>query len=215
MAQHRPALPEATAPSGDVHLREHLVAREHLLQGHFLQVRRDTVRLPDASHATREYVVHPGAVMIVPLLRDADGTQRVVMERQYRHPLGQVILEFPAGKRDGGEDLLLCAQRELREETGYSARQWAHAGVMHPLVAYSDEFIDIWFARDLVAGERQLDPGEFLDVTALTMPELLQCCCDGRITDGKTLAGALWLQNITSGAWSLDWQRGMPSPGAG
>lgn len=214
MAQHRPANPQAAEPAGDAHLREHLVAREQLLKGDFLQVRRDTVRLPDASQATREYVVHPGAVMVVPLLRGADDTEQVVMERQYRHPLGQVILEFPAGKRDGGEDLLLCAQRELREETGYSARQWAHAGVMHPLVAYSDEFIDIWFARDLVAGERHLDPGEFLDVTALTLPELLRCCRDGRVTDGKTLAGALWLQNVTSGAWTLDWQSGTPPDAA-
>jgi ADP-ribose pyrophosphatase len=204
----------ATAPA-DQHLREHTVEREQLLQGHFLQVRRDTVRLPDDSLATREYVVHPGAVMIIPLLFDADGNVRVVMERQYRHPLGQVILEFPAGKRDGAEDLLLCAQRELREETGYSARQWAHAGVMHPLVAYSDEFIDIWFARDLVAGERHLDPGEFLDVTTTTLPELLHCCSDGRVTDGKTLVGALWLQNVTSGAWTLDWRTDAPAATAG
>lgn len=207
--------PGAAEPTGETHLREHTVAREQLLRGHFLQVRRDTVRLPDDSHATREYVVHPGAVMIVPLLDDAQGLPRVVLERQYRHPLAQVILEFPAGKRDGAEDLLLCAQRELREETGYSARQWAHAGVMHPLVAYSDEFIDIWFARDLVSGERQLDAGEFLDVISLTLPELLQCCRDGRITDGKTLAGALWLQNVASGAWSLDWHPGMPAGAAG
>ncbi len=183
-----------------------MVQRQQLLQGHFLQVRRDTVRLPDASHATREYVVHPGAVMIVPLLTDTDGTIRVVLERQYRHPIGQVMLEFPAGKRDGAEDLFLCAQRELREETGYSAREWAHAGVLHPQIAYSDEFIDIWFARGLSHGERHLDPGEFLDVTSATLPELLQYCRDGRVTDGKTVAGALWLQNLVSGAWTLDWR---------
>ncbi len=204
----------AAEPAGDAHLREQTVTREQLLQGRFLQVRRDTVRLPDNSHATREYVVHPGAVMIVPMLDDADGQLRVVLERQYRHPLGQVILEFPAGKRDGTEDLLLCAQRELREETGYSARQWAHGGLIHPLVAYSDEFIDIWFARDLVLGERQLDQGEFLDVTSLTLPELLQQCRDGRITDGKTFAGALWLQNLASGAWTLDWGDGMATAAA-
>ena len=190
----------------DAHLREHTVEREQLLQGHFLQVRRDTVRLPDASLATREYVVHPGAVMVIPLLTDGDGDLRIVMERQYRHPLGQVIVEFPAGKRDGDEDLWLCAQRELREETGYRAREWAHAGVMHPLVAYSDETIDIWFARGLSQGVRQLDPGEFLDVTSASLSELLQFCRDGRITDGKTLAGALWLQNVVSGAWTLNWR---------
>lgn len=189
--------------------------RQLLLQGRFLQVRRDTVRLPDASHATREYVVHPGAVMIVPLLVGDAGEMRVVLERQYRHPIGQVMLEFPAGKRDAGEDLLRCAQRELREETGYSAREWAHAGVMHPQIAYSDEFIDIWFAQGLSPGERQLDPGEFLDVTTASLPELLQHCRDGRVTDGKTLAGCLWLQNFASGAWCLDWQDACACPAAG
>ena len=203
-----------TPESADAHLVESVVQRQQLLQGHFLQVRRDTVRLPDASLATREYVVHPGAVMIVPLLTEAEGEWRAVMERQYRHPVGHVILEFPAGKRDGSEDLLLCAQRELREETGYTAREWAHAGVMHPLVAYSDEFIDIWFARGLSQGERQLDPGEFLDVVSASLAELLQYCRDGRVTDGKTLAGALWLQNVASGAWQLDWRVATASPPA-
>lgn len=203
------------AASADTHLVESVVQREQLLQGHFLHVRRDTVRLPDASHATREYVVHPGAVMIVPLLTEADGGWRVVMERQYRHPIGHVMLEFPAGKRDGAEDLLLCAQRELREETGYTAREWAHAGVIHPLVAYSDEFIDIWFARGLSQGERALDPGEFLDVVSASLAELLQSCRNGRVTDGKTLAGALWLQNVAAGAWPLDWRADSASPAAG
>mgnify|MGYP003642875729 CR=1 FL=1 len=189
--------------------------RESLLQGHFLRVLRDTVRLPDGGEATREYVLHPGAVLIVPLLSGADGVLRVVLERQYRHPVGRVMLEYPAGKRDGQEDLLLCARRELREETGYTAREWAHAGVMHPVAAYSDEFIDIWFARDLTAGERQLDPGEFLDVTTATVPELLQYCRDGRITDAKTLASTLWLQNLLSGAWTLDWQADPDSTAAG
>lgn len=211
---HRPGHSPATQPA-DAHLREHLVGRQQLLQGNFLRVQRDTVRLPDGGHATREYVLHPGAVMIVPLLAQDPDAIRVVLERQYRHPLGQVMLEFPAGKRDGAEDLLACARRELREETGYSAREWAHAGVMHPLVAYSDEFIDIWFARGLSLGERQLDAGEFLDVTSATLPELLQYCRDGVVTDGKTLVAALWLQNLASGAWPLVWQGDTDRPAAG
>ena len=194
--------------SDDAHLREETLASQELFKGRLLHAFRDTVRLPDGSEATREYVVHPGAVMIVALLTDAQGDLRVVLERQYRHPIGKVMLEFPAGKRDGGEDLLLCAQRELREETGYRAAEWAHAGVLHPLIAYSDEFIDIWFARGLVAGERALDPGEFLDVVTATVPELLQWCRDGQVTDGKTLAASLWLQNIVSGVWALDWRAG-------
>ncbi len=199
-------VPRASSGQPDAHLLEHTVERQELLSGDFLRVRRDTVALPDGVHVTREYVVHPGAVMIVPLLTDAQGKLRVVLERQYRHPIGKVMLEFPAGKRDGDEDLLLCAQRELREETGYRATEWAHAGTLHPLIAYSDEFIDIWFARGLIAGEPALDPGEFLDVFTATLPELLQWSRDGQVTDGKTLVASLWLQNIVSGAWTLDWR---------
>lgn len=195
-----------SALGDDSHLAERLVCGEQVLQGDFLRVRRDTVALPDGSHATREYVVHPGAVMIVPLLGDLAQDMRMVLERQHRYPIGKVMLEFPAGKLDPGEDLLLCAQRELREETGYRARQWAHAGLLHPLPAYSDEFIDIWFARDLHLGERALDDGEFIDVVSATLPELLQYCRDGRVTDAKTLIATLWLQNLASGTWQLDWQ---------
>jgi ADP-ribose pyrophosphatase len=126
-----------------------------------------------------------------------------------------VITEFPAGKLDPGEDLWLCAQRELREETGYRAAEWAHAGLMHPLVAYSTEFIDVWFARGLSLGERSLDEGEFLDVITASVDEVLQWCRDGTITDGKTLVGALWLQNLVSGAWSLDWKNTASAPQAG
>ncbi len=185
----------------DAHLRETRVDSEELLRGNFLHAFRDTVRLPDGSVATREYVIHPGAVMVIAELPDG----KLVLERQFRYPVQSVMVEFPAGKLDAGEASLVCARRELLEETGYTAKQWARAGVLHPVISYSTEFIDIWFARDLTAGQRQLDPGEFLDVFSATADELLQWCRDGRVTDAKTLSGALWLQNVRSGAWPLDW----------
>lgn len=191
--------------AADHHLTEHKVAGEKILQGNFLQAMRDTVRLPDGGQASREYVVHPGAVAVIPMFTDPAGDLRLVLERQFRYPLGRVMVEFPAGKVDPGEDLWLCAQRELREETGYSASEWAHAGVMNPVPAYSTECIDIWFARGLTLGARQLDAGEFLEVITATPAELLQWCRDGTVTDAKTLAGALWLQNVLSGAWTLNW----------
>lgn len=194
--------------AGDGHLREQPVARQDLLHGDFLHVVRDTVRLPDGAGATREYILHPGAVMVIALLDDG----QVVLERQYRHPTRQVFIEFPAGKLDPGEDRLACAQRELVEETGYRARQWAHAGQLHPCISYSDEFIDIWFARGLSAGTRQLDAGEFLEVFSATPAQLLAWCREGRVTDAKTLTGALWLQNVLSGAWELDWQLPSAAP---
>ncbi len=184
------------------HLKEDTIASEWLLQGNFLKVKRDTIRLPDGHQATREYVVHPGAVVVVPLLDDG----RVVLERQYRYPIGRVMIEFPAGKLDEGEDPLVCGQRELLEETGYRAREWAHAGAMHLAVAYSTEIIHLYFARGLTLGERQLDHGEFLDVFSATPAELLEWCRDGSVTDAKTLTCAVWMQNVLSGAWPLSWQ---------
>lgn len=187
------------------HLQEHCVRSQELLKGGFLHALRDEVRLPDGSLTQREYIVHPGAVMIVPLLEDG-ANPLVLLERQYRYPLRQTLVEFPAGKLDPGETALACAQRELREETGYTAREWARAGVLHPVVAYSTEHIDIWFARGLQAGERQLDAGEFLDVFSARLQELSDWCRSGRVTDAKTLIGLLWLQNVHAGVWTLDWQ---------
>lgn len=194
-----PVSPPGASP--DSHLREEKISSQELLRGHFLHAFRDTVRLPDGREASREYVRHPGAVMIIAQLNDG----RLVLERQYRYPVQSVMIEFPAGKLDPGELSLACARRELLEETGYSAASWAHAGVMHPVISYSTEFIDIWFAKDLVAGERKLDAGEFLDVFTASPAELLQWCRDGQVTDAKTLTGILWLQNVLSGAWTLDW----------
>lgn len=193
----------------DAHLRETPLARSELLRGHFLHVVRDTVQLPSGKEATREFVLHPGAVMVIGLLDDG----RVVLERQYRHPMQSVMVEFPAGKLDAGETGLVCAQRELLEETGYSALEWAYAGQLAPTIAYSDERIGIWFARGLSLGERRLDDGEFLDVFAAAPEELQAWCRSGDVIDGKTLVGALWLQNVLSGAWSLDWS-GVPRPSA-
>jgi ADP-ribose pyrophosphatase len=163
------------------------------------------VTLPNGVRTVREFVVHPGAVMVVPLLHDANGDVRVVLERQFRYPVNQVMIEFPAGKLDVGEESLHCAKRELREETGYRASSWACAGLLHPVISYSTEVIDIWFAKGLELGERHLDDGEFLDVFTATPTDLLAWCRDGKVTDAKTLTAALWLQNVLSGAWTLDW----------
>jgi ADP-ribose pyrophosphatase len=192
----------------DDHLRETTLERVELLRGRFLHVVRDVVRLPSGAQATREFVLHPGAVMVVGLLDDG----RVVLERQYRHPMQKVMIEFPAGKIDAGENTLACAQRELQEETGYTAREWAYAGRLAPTIGYSDEVIEIWFARGLVLGERRLDDGEFLDVFAASPAQVQDWCRSGDIEDGKTLTGALWLHHVLQGTWALDWQAAPGSP---
>lgn len=199
------AAPDATSPTDDRHLREDCVTSTQVYRGHFLDVRRDTVRLPDGGEAAREYIVHPGAVMIVPLLDDG----RLVVERQFRYPLHRAFIEFPAGKLDAGEPVLHCAVRELAEETGYRAREWARAGLLHNAIAYSDEGIEVWFARGLMAGERHLDAGEFLDVATITLEELEAMAASGELTDAKTLIGMLWLTHWRAGRWVLQWQ---PAP---
>jgi ADP-ribose pyrophosphatase len=194
----------------DAHLKEEGIASELLFKGNFLEAKRDTVRLPDGKTATREYIVHPGAVVVVPLLDDG----RVAMVRQYRYPLDRVMTEFPAGKLDAGEDPLLCGLRELQEETGYTAREWAHAGAMHLAVAYSTEIIHIYFARGLTLGSQQLDHEEFVELTTATPAQLLDWCRDGTVSDAKTLTCTVWLQNVLSGAWTLDWKSAdLPSAG--
>lgn len=194
----------ATDP--DAHLREDRLESEQVYLGNFLDVRRDLVRLPNGATASREYIVHPGAVMIVPLLDDG----RLVIERQYRYPVAQVMVEFPAGKLEAGEPPLACAIRELAEETGYRATEWARAGILHNAIAYSTEGIEIWFARGLTVGAHQLDEGEFLDVGTATLEELEEAARAGTLTDVKTLVGLLWLRHWREGRWTLAWSS--PSP---
>ena len=190
----------------DALLREETLISDQVYRGAFLDVRRDQIRLPDGGHAQREYIVHPGAVMVVPVLEDG----RLVVERQWRYPLARVMLEFPAGKLEPGEHPLHCAIRELIEETGYRAREWARAGVLHNAIAYSNEAIEVWFARGLTPGERALDAGEFLEVGAASLEELDELARRGELTDAKTLIGMSWLQNWRSGRWTLDWRPAAP-----
>ncbi len=184
-------------------LKETCLDSQVAWRGHLLDVRIDRVRLPDGREATREYIVHPGAVMIIPIL-DAN---HVVMERQYRYPMGRAMLEMPAGKIDAGEAPWLCARRELQEETGYQATEWACAGILHNAIAYSTEGIEIWFARGLIGGDKQLDSGEFLDVLTLSDDALDAGVTDGSITDAKTMIALLYLQKYRAGLLSLTWTR--------
>ena len=193
---------DSPAERADAHLREDCVHSSQVYRGHFLDVRRDEVSLPDGSRSVREYIVHPGAVMVIPLLDDG----RLVVARQFRYPMGRVMLEFPAGKLDAGEAPLDCAVRELTEETGYRAREWARAGILHNAIAYSTEGIEVWFARGLTAGAPKLDAGEFLEVGSASLDELEAAAGEGALTDAKTLVGLLWLRQWREGRWPVVWQ---------
>jgi ADP-ribose pyrophosphatase len=181
----------------DSHLRETRIDGNVAYDGHFLKVTRDRISLPDGKETHREFIRHPGAVVILPLLDDG----RVLLERQFRYPNGRVFVEFPAGKIDAGEASLASAKRELEEETGYTASEWHFVCTIHNAIAYSDEHLDLFLARGLTAGEAKLDEGEFLDTFTATVPELLDMVKRGEITDVKTVIGTFWLEKFAAGTW--------------
>ncbi len=181
----------------DKHLKETLVSGELVYDGSLLKVRRDTVSLPDGKLTTREYFRHPGAVVVIPVFDDGS----VLLERQFRYPPDRVFIELPAGKLDAGEDPLLCAQRELREETGYTASSWQFVCTIHNAIAYSDEHLEIYLARGLTQGEAALDEEEFLEVFSLPFDQLMDLIRQGQVTDVKTMIGAFWLDKINRGEW--------------
>lgn len=180
------------------HLHEETLASEQVFDGKLLDVRRDRVRLPDGNEGVREYIVHPGAVVIIPVLDNGD----LLFERQYRYPVGRAFLELPAGKIDPGEEINATATRELLEETGYEAAEWRYLGVMHPCIGYSNERIEIFLARRLTqVSAPQLDHEEFLDILPLSMGEALAAIQAGELTDAKTITALFWAEKILSGVW--------------
>ena len=173
-------------------LVEHPISSATKFRGRLLHLKEDKVRLPDGNEAKREYIVHPGAVAIIAVTDDG----KIIMERQYRYPLHQDFVEIPAGKIDEGEEELVTAQRELEEETGYVASRWKHLITTHPCIGYSNERIEFFLAEGLTLKGHHREPGEFLDVFTLPLPEVLEWIRNGKITDTKTITGLLWYEKF-------------------
>jgi ADP-ribose pyrophosphatase len=171
-------------------LEEKFVSGEEVFHGKLLRVRRDVVRLPDGSQGAREYILHPGAVLIVPLFGDG----RVLLERQFRYPHHREFIELPAGKKEAGEPPLETAKRELLEETGYAAAEWRCFGIIHNAIGYSNEGIEMYLATGLEKREPKLDAGEFLEIFDLKLETAIEMVRDGRITDAKTVSALLWVK---------------------
>jgi ADP-ribose pyrophosphatase len=178
-------------------LDETTVDSRLVYEGIFLRVKRDRACLPDGSIREREFIQHPGAAAM--LVLDDDG--RVLIERQFRYPMGRVYVEIPAGKLDAGEASLQTAKRELLEETGYVAREWAFLTQIHPAIGFADEILDIYIARDLTLQQAQLDQGEFLEIEWVTLEWLFGEVAAGRIHDVKTQIAVLRLEKMVSGQW--------------
>ncbi len=174
----------------ELDLTEHLISSETIASGGMLTAKRDQVRLPNGNTSQREYVMHPGAVVVVPLLPSGN----VILERQFRYPLHQVFVELPAGKIDAGEDILITGQRELLEETGYSAGNWVNLGYQYPCIGYSNEVIHMYLASELSAGQHQRDSDESLEVFDLPFDDCLKMIQSGEITDGKTIVAIFFAE---------------------
>jgi ADP-ribose pyrophosphatase len=179
-------------------LTEKKIDGKVMYDGNFITVCKDNVLLPDGSTSTREYITHPGAVAVLALLDNG----KLVMERQYRYPLQREFIELPAGKIDDDEDILLCAQRELLEETGYVAREWIHLTTAWPCIGYADECMEYFLARGLTHEGSRLDDGEFLEVFELSLEDALEWVRAGKISDSKTIVGLFWLDKVLNGVWS-------------
>lgn len=178
-------------------LTETCISSETLVKGKLLHAKRDKVRLPNGVETEREYIVHPGAVLVIPVLPDG----RLVMERQFRYALHRTFIELPAGKIDPNEDPLETGKRELLEETGYTAKQWQLLTSLNPCIGYCDEVIHVYLARELTAGKPQNDVDEVLDIFTMSLPEAMEVMRRGEITDGKTMIALFWAEKHLSGSW--------------
>ena len=181
----------------DVGLTEVCLTSELVLEGGMLRVKRDQVRLPSGNQSQREFIMHPGAVLVIPLLDNGN----LLLERQFRYPLNRVFIELPAGKIDPDEAILVTGQRELLEETGYTAQEWVYLGLQHPCIGYSDEVIYMFIARGLLAGEAMQDEDEQLELFEASLDACLEMVATQQITDAKTILALMYLEKHLQGIW--------------
>lgn len=168
-------------------LSETRIASVQLVDGLLMKAYRDEVRLPNGETGVREYIKHPGAVIMIPVFENGD----TMLIRQFRYPVGKTFYELPAGKLDGNEDKDTAAQRELAEEIGFRAGKLNLIGSFYPCIGYSDERMWLYLGEDLRPVEAQGDSDEFLETKRLPMTEAIAMVRRGEIDDMKTVAALL------------------------
>lgn len=170
-----------------MNLTEKTLKKNTIYTGRIINVRNDTALLPNGKTAAREVVEHPGGVTVAALTPEHE----LLFVRQFRYPYGEELLELPAGKLERGEDPLESGKRELREETGATARDFRDIGKFYPTPGYCGEIIHMYFASSLSFGEQDLDADEFLTMQRIPMEEAVRMVLDNKIRDGKTQAAVL------------------------
>ena len=173
-------------------LTEHTLSSERVLDGKMIRVDLDRVRLPDGTESWREYVLHPGAVIVAAFIDD----DTLIFEHQFRYAVRRHFIELPAGKIDIGEPHDQTARRELLEETGHIAGYWHHAVTLHAGIGYSNEVIELYVARQLTHVGHRRDQGEFLEVFTMSLADAVEKVGAGEITDTKTAFSLLWLDKF-------------------
>ena len=174
-------------------LIEEKISSEDVFDGVLLHVKRDYVKLPNGNKAVREWIKHQGASAVIPVLPNGN----IIMVRQYRYPVGKVTLEIPAGKLDSvGEDPLLCAKRELSEETGYSAKKYTKLHTLATTVGFSNEWIHIYLAEDLLKGKQHTDDDEFINLVEMPLKDAVDLVAKGEIYDAKSVTAILMVDKL-------------------
>ena len=182
---------------------EKTVSEKHIYTGKIINVDLLTVTLPDGRQATRDIITHPGASVVVPLNEKGE----VYMVRQYRKPIEDVSLEIPAGKLDHGEDPKVCAERELKEETGLVAEHVTHLISIHSTPGFSNEVLHLYVATGLSEGESCADEDEFISTEKYAVAELEDLILKGEITDAKTIIGILYADKIINGKLDFKYKK--------
>ena len=177
-----------------VDLREYKISSENVYKGSFLDIRKDRVTLPNGNTSTREWIKHPGAACIIPVMSDST----IALIKQYRYPVQSEMIELPAGKLDPGEDPEKCASRELDEEIGYSAGKLMLICNIHPAIGFASAVMWIYLAEDLTKSEKNTDHDEFVELLPTDLNVAVQMVWNGQITDVKTIIGILWAERLLS-----------------
>ena len=173
-------------------LKEDKISSTQIFSGKLIDLYLDNVRLPNGKQSTREWLDHPGAVCLVPILNNGD----ILLIRQFRYGPRDEFIEIPAGKLDKNEEPLKCGLRELEEETGYKSNKLTFLTNIHPAIGFSNEKMWMYLAEELELSEKKLDDDEFLELLPTPLNVALEWEFPGKITDVKTIIGILWMKEL-------------------